>query len=199
MPTLVLLLRHAETASPLIFHGAESDVGLSEGGRRQADAIAPLLAARAPAAVISSGMRRAIDTATPIARAACVPLRIEQELHERRVGALSGTPTHGEIWPMTLKRWLAGDTGFAPPGAESYDDLRARVLPVWDRLTTELDGEVVVIVAHGIVCRVVMLERLLGHSLADWHRLGPIANVAVHELSREGPPGSAWQALPRTG
>ena len=40
MPTRVLLLRHAETATPHLFHGAESDVGLSERGRRQADAVA---------------------------------------------------------------------------------------------------------------------------------------------------------------
>jgi broad specificity phosphatase PhoE len=103
-------------------------------------------------------------------------------------------PTQSDVWPTTLKRWLAGDTGYAPVGAESYDDLRVRLLPVWDRLTTELDGQVVVIVAHGIVCRVLLLERLLGHALADWTRLGPIANVAIHELLREGAQ-SAWQAV----
>jgi broad specificity phosphatase PhoE len=71
MPTRVLLLRHAETANPVIFHGAESDVGLSERGRQQADAIAPILAAHSPTAIISSGMRRAIDTATPPAPRGC--------------------------------------------------------------------------------------------------------------------------------
>jgi hypothetical protein len=34
-PSRVLLLRHAETASPNVFHGAESDVGLSERGLRE--------------------------------------------------------------------------------------------------------------------------------------------------------------------
>ena len=103
MPTRVLLLRHAETASPLIFHGAESDIGLSERGRRQADAIAPVLAARAPSAIISSGMRRALDTASPIARACGLPLRIEPSLHERRVGALSGTPTQSGTYDITVQ------------------------------------------------------------------------------------------------
>ena len=36
-------------------------------------------------------MRRALDTAGPIARACGVPLRVEAALHERRVGALRGT------------------------------------------------------------------------------------------------------------
>ena len=119
MPDRVFLLRHAETADPLVFHGAESDVGLSERGRRQAAAVAPVLAALRPDALVSSGMRRALDTAAPIARACGLPIEVEPELHERRVGALSGTPTGGKegIWPDTLRRWMAGDTGYAQPGA----------------------------------------------------------------------------------
>ncbi len=53
-PTRVVLLRHAEMAAPDLFHGAESEIGLSERGRQQAEAIAPVLAAERPVAVISS-------------------------------------------------------------------------------------------------------------------------------------------------
>lgn len=194
MPTRVLLLRHAETANPLIFHGAESDVGLSERGRRQAEVIAPLLAAERPDAVISSAMRRAVDTALPIAAACGLSLRREPALHERRVGPLTGTSTQDPDgwWPRTLQRWLAGDTSFAPPGAESFDDIRARVMPVWQQLTEELAGKTTVIVAHGMVCKVLLVALLPGWSVADWKRLGPIHNVAIHELVRgEG----LWHAV----
>jgi 2,3-bisphosphoglycerate-dependent phosphoglycerate mutase len=193
MPTRVVLLRHAETANPLIFHGAESNVGLSERGRRQAAAIAPLLAAHAPQVLVSSAMRRAVETATPIARACGLELRMEPELHERRVGTLSGTPTRRRegVWPDTLRRWLAGDTAYAPPGAESFDDIRRRVLPVWQRLTNEHEGQTLVIVAHGIVCRVLLLSLLPGYSIRDWHRIGT-DNVAIHELLYEG---QIWRAL----
>src|SRR4051794_21600564 len=129
MTTRVLLLRHAESADPTIFHGAESDVGLSERGRLQAEAVALALFPFRPSRVLSSAMRRALDTATPIIRACGVPLQIEPDLHERRVGTLSGTPTqYGTVWPATLQRWVSGDTAYAPPGAESFDDMRARVL-----------------------------------------------------------------------
>src|SRR5947209_11555224 len=84
VPDRVLLRRHAETANPLIFHGAESDVGLSERGRAQAEAVAPVLAAFGPGAVVSSAMRRALDTAGPIARACGLAVRVEPDLHERR-------------------------------------------------------------------------------------------------------------------
>ena len=194
MSTRVLLLRHAESSNPYIFHGAESDVGLSEHGQRQAQAVAAVLPPFRPVRVISSGMRRALETSAPIVRACNVPLQIEPELHERRVGDLSGTSTQlrDGVWPTTLERWLAGDTNYAPPGAESYDDIRRRVMSVWERLTAAYREQTIVIVAHGVVCKVLLLNILPGHSLADWRGLGPILNVGVHELEGEA---GIWRAV----
>ncbi len=194
MPTRVLLLRHAESANPLIFHGAESDIGLSDRGRRQAEAVAAVLDAYEPDRLVSSAMRRALDTAAPIARACSLTVQVEAGLHERRVGALSGTPTQRTegVWPDTLQRWLRGDTGYAPEGAESYDDICARVLPIWHRLTAAAEGETLVVVAHGIVCRVILLNVLPEYSVADWNRLGPVRNVTLNELTcAEG----VWRAV----
>jgi broad specificity phosphatase PhoE len=187
-----LLLRHAESADPDVFHGAESDVGLSDRGRRQAEAVAPLLAAERPDLLVSSAMRRALDTAAPTARACGLTVHVEPALHERRVGALSGTPFRADgVWPQTLRRWTAGDTGYAPPGAESFDAIRARVLPVWERLTEAHADRTLVIVAHGVVCKVLLLSVLPGLTPADWERLGPFRNVAISDLVRAG---GAWEA-----
>jgi broad specificity phosphatase PhoE len=106
--TRVLLLRHAETTAPDILHGAESDVGLSERGLVQARAIAPLLAAQRPAIVVSSPMRRALETARPIAEVCGVDVQIEPDFRERSVGSLCGRPfnaDHGP-WFETLQRWI---------------------------------------------------------------------------------------------
>lgn len=194
MPTRVLLLRHAETAAPKVFHGAESDIGLSMRGQRQADAVAPVLAAEKPIALISSGMRRALDTAAPIARACGLTVRQELGLHERRVGSLAGKSTEddGGLWHSTMQTWLAGQTSFAPPGAESFDDIRERVVPILDRLAAEFANQSIVIVAHGMVCKVMLLSILPGWSIGDWRRLGPIHNVGIHELIREN---DVWNAL----
>ncbi len=194
MSTRVFLLRHAESADPTVFHGAESDVGLSERGRRQAALLAPVLAEQKPVAVVSSAMRRAVDTATPTAAACGLPLRMEPDLHERRVGALSGTPHGGKegVWPETLRRWVAGETGYAPQGAESFDAIRDRVVPVWQRLTRAYEGKMLVIVAHGIVIRVLLLTQVAGYSAADWPRLGPIRNLGVNELLWTG---ATWEAV----
>jgi broad specificity phosphatase PhoE len=195
VPTRFLLLRHAESADPSVFHGAESDVELSPRGHRQAELIAAYLRGFEPAVVVSSAMRRALDTARPIAAACRVTVEIEPLLHERRVGSMSGMPT-GERdgpWPRTLRRWMAGETGYALPGAESFDNIRNRVLPVWQDVTQRHEGRTVVIVAHGIICRVLQVSLIAGNSVADWQRLGPTPNVAVSELVCEG--AGPWRLL----
>ena len=188
MPTRVLLMRHAETCRPDVFHGFESDADLSELGYRQANVVATVVAALRPEFIYSSGMLRARLTAEPIARACRLPLHIESELHERKVGSLVGMPAQPEqgIWPDTLHRWMGGETSFAPDGSESFDAIRQRVLPIWDRLTVRHEGKTLVVVCHGIVCRVLLLSLLPNHTVADWNRLGRIQNVSISELVGAG-------------
>jgi len=194
MPTRVYLVRHAETAQPDVFHGYESDVDLGPRGYRQAAALAPLIAALQPDVLVSSAMLRARRTAEAIARAVHLPVQIEPLLHERKVGDMSGTPIRGDfgVWPDTLARWVAGETWYAPAGAESFDQVRNRVLPVWDRVTLENQGKTLVIVAHGIVVRVILLRIVEGYNAADWPRLGRIANASLTEVVGCG---RSWRAV----
>lgn len=192
--TRVWLARHAESADPTVFHGAESDIGLSDLGERQAAAAAGWFRDLRPTRVISSAMRRAVATAAPIAAAAGVPHLLEPAFHERRVGALGGTNfslTDGP-WAETLANWTAGRTQFTTAGAESYDALRDRLLTAWDRVTSEHRGERIVLVAHGVVCKVLLLSLLPGWGPTRWADLGRVENLATSELFRhdDGP----WQA-----
>jgi probable phosphoglycerate mutase len=194
MPTRVYLMRHAETAEPGVFHGYESNVDLGARGYRQAEAVAPVIASYKPDVLVSSNMLRARRTAEAIARVCHLPIRIEPQLHERKVGNMQGTPIQGEfgVWPDTLARWMNGETSYAPAGMESFDQIRERVLPVWDRVTLENQGRSIVIVAHGIVCRVILLSVLEGYNAADWEKLGRITNVSISELTGCG---RSWQAV----
>jgi len=192
--TRVWLVRHAESADPSVFHGAESDVGLSPLGERQAAAAAGWFRALNPTAVVSSGMRRARDTAGPIAVRCGVPHLLEPGLHERRVGGLSGTTfssTSGP-WAETVRRWSAGETAFTTPGAESFDDLAVRVLPAFERAAAARPGGRVVVVAHGVVCKVLLLSLLDGWGPRRWGELGRVGNLAVSELFAR--PGGGWDS-----
>jgi broad specificity phosphatase PhoE len=185
-------MRHAQTDRPDIFHGFESDTDLSELGYRQAQAVAPVVAEFAPEVLISSGMKRARLTAEPISRACNLAVQVESQLHERKVGSLVGTPSFPElgIWPDTLERWTSGETSYAPHGSESYDDLQNRLLPVWERITCDHASKRIVVVCHGIVCRVLLLS-LLGLHPRDWMTVGRIHNLSISELIADGP---CWKA-----
>jgi probable phosphoglycerate mutase len=181
MTTRIFLLRHAESANPNVFHGAESDTDLSARGVRQADLIAYELTAHEPQVVISSAMRRAHRTAESIARVCRTPHLVEPLLHERRVGILSGQSFDYEgIWAETARRWTAGETSYAHDGAESFDEIHDRVMPIWRRIVTEQKGERVVVVAHGVVCKTILVTLFPTHT---WQTIGTIHNAAITELS----------------
>lgn len=195
MQTRVLLLRHGESADPSVFHGAESDIGLSPRGERQAEAIAKYLATQGLQALISSAMLRARLTAAPIARECGLEPQVEPLLHERRVGEMGGMPTgkRDGPWMQTAQRWVEGDTSFTLLGAESFDDMRRRVVPVWERLAEAHAGQSYCVVAHGAIIKMLLLSTLPGRSPTEWLSFGPIHNVAIHELVR-GPEGP-WSAI----
>ncbi|MBY0232077.1 MAG: histidine phosphatase family protein [Gemmataceae bacterium] len=192
--TRLLLLRHAESADPSVFHGAESDIGLSPRGRAQAERVAAWLAGQGVEALACSAMLRARDTAAPIARLCGLVPEIEPDLHERRVGVMGGTPTGRREgpWMDTVRAWMAGDTSATFGGAESFDEMRDRVVPVLERIAARHAGKTVAVVAHGAIIKTVLLSLLPGRSAAEWLAFGPIHNTAVSELVREE---AGWRAV----
>src|SRR4029077_1303676 len=88
--TRVLSSQHAETSAPEVFHGAESDIGLSDWGHRQAALLGDYLKGKGASALYCSAMRRAVDTAGQIAEAFGVAQLVIPDLHERKIGPLSG-------------------------------------------------------------------------------------------------------------
>ena len=185
--TRVLLLRHAMTAAPDRFHGLESDVGLGIEGRRQAVEAAEGIARLEVDAVISSGLRRAIETAAPIAEAIGLEPIVVPELHERRMGSLSGTPiADGRVTAdIFINRWGLGDLDAAHDGAESYREVRDRTLPAFEALARRDRGRTIAVVAHGVVIRVLLTTILDRYTPADYARIA-IRHVAVNDLRYDG-------------
>jgi len=185
--TRILLLRHAETAAPDCFHGAESDVELGEAGRLQAAAVADQLALFQPTALYCSGMVRAQQTAAPIAAACRLVPQVIAALHERKMGPLSGQPrTEGwSTYQKAMAAWMAGDLDFTHEGGESFAAMAHRTLPVFQSLAERHRGETIVVVAHGVVIRVVLCSLIQGRSHGDFENI-PIEFVGVNDLFWDG-------------
>lgn len=118
------LVRHGETPASLGRTLAGwADVPLTERGEAQAAALRPLLGAQRFDGVWSSDLRRAVRTAR---LAGAVDAREDRRLREMSFGALEGRPWEAldEGWREALVRF----EGFEPPGGETFEDLRLRVL-----------------------------------------------------------------------
>jgi broad specificity phosphatase PhoE len=188
----LLLIRHAETSAPDVFHGAESDIGLSARGERQAELLGARLAGVGAGALYCSGMRRAIATAGPIGAACGLTPEVVAALHERKIGPLSGrTREDGwEVYAESKRRWMAGDLEFTHPGGESFAAIGRRVLPILESIRRRGEGKTSIVVAHGIVIRVALLGLLPGYAPADFDRIA-IDFASINDLAWDG---TAWAA-----
>lgn len=160
------LIRHAESQgnAEMRLQG-RVDFPLTERGRRQAEALARRLSRQSIAAVYSSPMRRALDTAQAIAQRLGLRVREEPRIQEYDFGeALSGL-TWQEIRerrPEVIEALLRDDAGFPRyPGEEGREAFRRRVSEgMWEIARRHAGEEAVAVVTHAGPIAVFLLEVL---------------------------------------
>ena len=176
----ILLLRHGETLLNASRVMQPADTPLGPRGLAQAAAVARRLAGLRPAAIVSSDLPRAWQTAQAVADATGLPVEAEPLLHERNFGALRGRPRDGLGFdPLELQD--------APEGGESMADFLARAAAAWARIQRRramLDGPLIV-VSHGLVIH----AWLRHHVQLDGCMVLPqrLANTSVSEVDAEAP------------
>jgi 2,3-bisphosphoglycerate-dependent phosphoglycerate mutase len=182
-PTRLLVLRHGQTA-----WNAEQriqghlDMPLNDTGRWQARRLALALQGEPLAAIYSSDLQRAADTAAPLAQACGLPVQRDTGLRERDFGSFEGL-SFTEIeqrWPDDARRWRERDPDFAPGGGETLRDFYARCVAQAARLAGRHGGQTIALVAHGGVLDC-LYRAALGvalHAPRSW----PVANATVNRL-----------------
>jgi broad specificity phosphatase PhoE len=98
---LLYLVRHAQSEGNAQVPGAPIDCGLTDLGRRQAAAVANLLAPMAVTHLLASPYVRTLETAEPIRAATSAPAEIVPLLHEHHVEPF------GAEWPLMSRRAIA--------------------------------------------------------------------------------------------
>ncbi|MFG3620239.1 bifunctional RNase H/acid phosphatase [Nocardia sp. NPDC047654] len=150
-PTRLLLLRHGQTELSLQRrYSGRGNPPLTALGREQAARAAKMLAAKGGiAAVISSPLGRARETAEAAAAALGVPVEVHDGLIETDFGEWEGL-TFAEAAqrdPGLHARWI-GDPTVAAPGGESFEEVLERVEAVLRDLLGRYPGANVVVVSH---------------------------------------------------
>lgn len=150
-PTRFLLLRHGQTQlSTQRRYSGRGNPALTDVGHQQAEAAAQYLGPRGGvAAVVTSPLQRAYDTAAKAAKALGLDVTVDDDLIETDFGAWEGlTFTEAaERDPDLHRKWLR-DTSIAPPDGESFDSVVERVQRVRGRLISEYAGGTVLVVSH---------------------------------------------------
>ena len=152
----LLFVRHAESEwnAAGLWQG-HADPPLSARGRAQAEEMAQRLAGERFAALYTSDLVRARETAAALGRALALEPRPESRLREIHVGAWTGL-SHAEIeahWPQEYARFLRRDDEARAPGGETRRELRERVRAALEEIAARHPGGRIVVVTHRGVVR----------------------------------------------
>jgi len=182
----LVLVRHGETDSNKAGLAlGRKDVELNETGRWQAQRVAGALQNQAIAAVYSSPLLRALDTARAVAERHDLPVQVDEGLIEMEIGEMEGLTFQQvrERYPQFLQLWLGGSAAYqSMPGGERLLDVQERAWQALERIGGEKAQETVVVVTHNFVL-LTILCRVLGLELADFRRLRyGVAAVSVLQV-----------------
>jgi probable phosphoglycerate mutase len=184
--TTILLARHGETDwnRDNRFQG-HADPPLNDTGRAQAAELAERLAGDELAAVYSSPLRRAFETAAAIAEPhGLEPVRLDA-LREVDVGSWQGL-TRAEVeqrFPDQYARWLDHEQGWED--GETYEAMGERVVRAMLELAVAHEGQRILAATHGGPIRAAYANTQ-GVPHAEARRHGPpVGNAYLVELTVE--------------
>jgi broad specificity phosphatase PhoE len=162
---VILLARHGETddnAPPTRVMG-HRDPPLNERGREQARALARAVADEGLAALWTSPLRRARETAEIVGAAVGLQARVDDRLAESRRGSWEGrllTDIERDE-PEAWAAWARGGADFRFPGGESLGEHQERVLAALADVA--LGPQPALVISHGGTIRAAAASRRPGN------------------------------------
>ena len=188
--TRFVLVRHGQTEWNRVerFRGRK-DLLLDATGLRQALAAALRIKDWPVAAVYSSPLRRALETAKVIANQLDLPVEPLDGLIDLDFGDWQGLTAEeaakqdGELY----KLWLERPDQVRFPSGEGLADVHDRVVAAVEDIAVKNPDRVVVLVSHNVVCRVLLCS-LLGLDNSHFWQVGQdVCAINAFEI-REGVP-----------
>ena len=182
----IVLVRHAETQLNIEQRlRGRADPPLSAHGTRQADTLAASFDGFPPAVVLASPRRRALETASAIARRHRVVLSVEERIDDIDYGAWTGRSAD-ELragWPELYERYLRDPASVAFPDGEAMEAVQERAWAVASELARVDRPDRVALVTHDAIIRLVVC-RLMATPLATMHALtiglASTTGISVH-------------------
>jgi probable phosphoglycerate mutase len=182
-----VLVRHGATEhSAAARFSGRNDLPLTAEGREQAAALATRDFG-AVAAVVSSPLRRAVETAEVIATRLGLSVDLVDDLVETDFGVWEGL-TFAEAMeadPDVMRRWQ-GSPDVAPPGGESFVEVGTRVERARAELTTKYPDSTVVVVTHVTPIKLLVCSALAAPPVAMFRLYLDTASVSIVDYYADG-------------
>jgi len=162
-PVRILLARHGETVFNVEGRWqGQSDSPLTERGKAQARELARALAHESIAAVYSSDLGRAAQTAEEVATIHGLSVITDERLREIHTGdwTAKGRVEIEAGWPGGLQQWATQPSHFVIPGGESIYAAQQRVLSFFATHMPAHEGQTVVVISHGAVCQTILVDAM---------------------------------------
>ena len=169
--TTFLLVRHgAFDGLGRVVSGRIPGVGLNASGRAQSRRLAERLADRSIAAIYSSPLQRALDTAAIVGQALSLPIQVEPDLREVDFGRWTDHQVDDLLDDATFRAFNQQRVTTRIPDGELMLEVQARALSALLRLAAHHRGHALVAVTHADVIRSIVAG-CLGISLDAMLRL----------------------------
>ncbi len=202
--TTIYLLRHGESHAnvrSVLSNGYAYDAGLTERGRRQSVEAAGWLRGKPLAALYTSPLRRAAETAAILSMALDRVATVCADVREIDVGRFDGRGDRS-MWrnhDAILARWYNGEVDVPFPGGESLRQAEARIVGALAAMQERHPQGAVGVVTHSMIARfaVARLAPLAATALsAPVYRLG-YGEIGVLRCERGRWVCLAWRVSPR--
>lgn len=164
-PMVALFVRHGRTPTTgRVLPGRAPGLHLADAGRQQAEQAAERIAALPDvAAVYTSPLERARQTAAPIAKRLGHKVKVERGLLECDFGEWTG----GSLKELSKRpEWRTVQrypSGFRFPGGESFREMQTRITGAAARLRAVHAGTTIVLVSHADPIKAAVADALGTH------------------------------------
>ena len=178
---MFFLVRHAaHELVDRVLCGRMTGVKLGDEGRAQARRVADRLARERIAAIHTSPLERARETAAPLARLLDLVPEVHDAITEIDVGDWAGRDFASLQGDAHWASWNNARGVARPPGGETMLEVQARVIGHLERVRGAHPDEGVVLVTHGDVIKAALLY-CLGMSI-EGYRLFDISPASISTL-----------------
>lgn len=153
---------------------------LNAHGRAQAAALSRFVRHIGVSALYTSDLRRALQTAAPLAEALGFAPIPDARLRERSVGLWQGLTLQEmrDWYPDDFRALLADREHFRIPGGESRQEVRQRMREAFDDIIAQDAGETIAILSHTAAIKL-LLEDLLSGISGDSLEIGNTSATTI--------------------